>query len=167
MTLEELNSLSAAEASEQFQRCCGAQRWVDAMVSCRPFSNRGALFAAADDAWTQTDRSDWLEAFQHHPRIGDVEGLRTKFATTAQWATGEQAGAALANEETLQALAEGNRLYEERFGFIFIVCATGKSAAEMLALLQQRLNHDIDQEWSIAAAEQHKITLLRLEKLLG
>lgn len=166
MTLEELNALSCSDAFAQFQRCCGAKRWVDAMVTRLPFASKEALFVAADDAWAQTNRSDWSEAFQHHPRIGDLEGLREKYAQTAQWAAGEQAGTSCADDETLLALAEGNRRYEARFGFIFIVCATGKSAVDMLALLQERLNHETEHEWSTAAAEQHKITRLRLEKLL-
>ena len=109
---------------------------------------------------------EWREAFAHHPRIGDMASLRARFASTAGWAADEQRGAAQATEETLAALARGNRVYEERFGCIFIVCATGKSAAEMLALLEARLGNDPEHEMRMAADEQMKITRLRLEKLL-
>src|SRR5262249_5689370 len=108
---------------------------------------------------------DWLEAFAAHPRIGAVESLRKKFATTAAWAAGEQAGVAGAPETVLQALADGNRRYEGRFGHIFIVCATGKNAARTLARLEQRLANAPGEELRVAAAEQAKITRLRLEKL--
>ncbi len=113
------------------------------------------------------ERVDILEAFSHHPRIGDVDSLRKKFATTADWATSEQSGAQAASEAVLRDLAQGNRDYEARFGHIFIVCATGKSAAEMLALLRARIDHAPDVELRIAAAEQEKIAHLRLDKLLN
>jgi 2-oxo-4-hydroxy-4-carboxy-5-ureidoimidazoline decarboxylase len=167
VTFEELNALSPEEAAAQLERCCGARRWVAGLLGLRPFTSRDALFLAADDVWSEMGREDWAEAFRHHPRIGDVEGLRKKFASTASWAAGEQAGAASADESTLEALARGNRVYEERFGCIFIVCATGKSAREMLDILEARLGHDIEHEWAVAAGEQHKITRLRLEKLLS
>ena len=109
--------------------------------------------------------ADWLEAFAAHPRIGDLDALRKKFASTANWCAGEQAGVAAADEAVLTALADGNRAYEARFGYIFIVCATGKSAAEMLAILTARLANDPEVELKVATAEQAKITRLRLEKL--
>ena len=108
----------------------------------------------------------WREAFTHHPRIGDVAVLRERFASTAVWARGEQAGVAAADERTLAALAEGNRAYEARFGYVFIVCATGLKADQMLAMLNARLSNDAETEMRIAAEEQMKITRLRLEKLL-
>jgi 2-oxo-4-hydroxy-4-carboxy-5-ureidoimidazoline decarboxylase len=110
--------------------------------------------------------ADWREAFTHHPRIGDVSKLREKFASTATWSSQEQKGVSGASEETIQALAQGNRAYEEKFGFIFLVCATGKSAEEMLALLRERMPNDAAAELRIAAGEQAKITRIRLEKLL-
>ena len=166
MTLDELNRLPAGEAGEAFERCCGSSRWVAGMLAARPFTDAPALFAAAARAAEPLERDDWLEAFSHHPRIGDVSTLRAKFANTAAWAATEQRGAAAAAEETLASLAEGNRAYERRFGYIFIVCATGKSAEEMLALLRARLDNPPDRELPIAAEEQRKITRLRLEKLL-
>ncbi|MEB3284041.1 MAG: 2-oxo-4-hydroxy-4-carboxy-5-ureidoimidazoline decarboxylase [Candidatus Sericytochromatia bacterium] len=165
MNIEAFDKMDATGAKVQLQRCCGATRWVQGMLERRPFQSKQAVLDAADMVWSGLDSSDWREAFQHHPRIGDVAGLREKFASTAVWAKGEQAATALADEATLQALAEGNRQYEARFGFIFIVCATGKTAVEMLNLLRGRLQNQPEKEGAIAAAEQHKITRLRLEKL--
>jgi len=162
-----MNALPAAVARAELERCCGARRWIDAMVASRPFADAAALDAASERAFDRLARADWLEAFGHHPKIGDVAALRARFASTAAWAGAEQRGAATAPETTLRSLAEGNRAYEERFGYIFIVCATGRSAEEMLAMLDQRLANDPAAELAIAAAEQRKITRLRLEKLLG
>jgi len=166
MTLDHLNTLPEEEARVAFLRCCGATQWARQMTTRRPFANPEVLFAAADEIWAGLSQDDWLEAFAHHPRIGDLDSLRTRFAGTRAWAEGEQAGAATASEEVLHALAEGNRAYEERFGYIFIVCATGKSADEMLGLLHVRLPNTPTAELPVAAEEQRKITRLRLEKLL-
>jgi 2-oxo-4-hydroxy-4-carboxy-5-ureidoimidazoline decarboxylase len=160
-----LNALPSDDARAAFLRCCGSRLWADAMTVRRPFASAEELFAAASDIESSLDRADWLEAFAAHPRIGDIDALRKKFASTAAWCAGEQAGVADANEAVIRGLAEGNSDYEARFGYIFIVCATGKSAAEMLAILQSRLPNDPDTELRIAAAEQAKITRLRLEKL--
>jgi 2-oxo-4-hydroxy-4-carboxy-5-ureidoimidazoline decarboxylase len=135
------------------------------MTGRRPFASADDVLRAATDGETGLTRDDWLEAFAAHPRIGDLDSLRKKFATTADWAGGEQAGVAGADESVIRALADGNRAYEAKFGHIFIVCATGKTAPEMLALLIERLTNDPDTELRIAAAEQAKITRLRLEKL--
>jgi 2-oxo-4-hydroxy-4-carboxy-5-ureidoimidazoline decarboxylase len=167
MTIEELNRLPDTTARAELERCCGAGRWITGVLARRPFADRAALLQAATDVWRGLGPEDWREAFTHHPRIGDVEGLRKRFATTAAWAGAEQAGTASASEEVLRSLAEGNRRYEERFGHIFIVCATGKSAAEMDALLRARLGNDPETELRIAAGEQEKITRLRLEKFLS
>jgi len=165
MNLDELNPTPAEEAQVALLRCCGSRRWAERTLASRPFGSAAELFAAADDVWQNLDRDDWLEAFAAHPRIGDLDNLRKKFAATADWASHEQSGVAAASEETLRQLADGNRRYEERFGYIFIVLATGKSAAEMLDILNARLRNSPDQELAIAAAEQAKITRLRLEKL--
>jgi 2-oxo-4-hydroxy-4-carboxy-5-ureidoimidazoline decarboxylase len=136
------------------------------MAALAPFKSRAQLFGEADNRWWRLAPADWLEAFTHHPQIGaDVEALRAKFAVTADWSEGEQAGIGAASEETLQTLASENTRYAERFGFIFIVCASGKSATQMLALLQGRADNHPAQEIFIAAGEQNKITALRLEKL--
>ncbi len=156
-----------AEARAAFERCCGAGAWVERMCAGRPYSDHARLIATADRAADSLGPDDWREAFAHHPRIGDVDALRQRFATTAAWAGDEQRGTAAASDETLAALARGNRDYEERFGYIFIVCATGKSAAEMLAMLERRLGNDPGPELENAAREQRMITRLRLEKLLA
>ncbi|MDE2490750.1 MAG: 2-oxo-4-hydroxy-4-carboxy-5-ureidoimidazoline decarboxylase [Elusimicrobia bacterium] len=166
MTLAELNALPDAKAREALALCCGSSRWAAAVAALRPFADRASLFSAADAAWAKATEADRLEAFSRHPRIGDSSALRAKFAATRDWSRGEQSGAAAASEETLAALEKGNADYEARFGFIFIVCASGKSADEMLALLKARLPHDRATELDAAAAEQGKITKIRLEKLL-
>ncbi len=161
-----LDAMSDEEARAALSRCCGAHRWIDGMLARRPFSNDAALFAAAHEIWATMSRDDILEAFAHHPRIGaDIDSLRVKFAATKEWSAGEQAAVRDASEETLLALRDGNLAYEARYGHIFIVCATGKSAGEMLALLRARMDNDPSQELSIAAAEQAKITDIRLSKL--
>jgi 2-oxo-4-hydroxy-4-carboxy-5-ureidoimidazoline decarboxylase len=167
VTLENLNRLPLAEAHAAFERCCGSRAWVERMCAARPYADSEALFAAAERAAEALEPADWREAFDHHPRIGDVDSLRRKFASTAGWAGNEQRGAAAASEETLAALAHGNRDYEQRFGYIFIVCATGKSAGEMLAILKSRLGNAPEFELENAAREQRQITRLRLEKLLA
>jgi OHCU decarboxylase len=163
--LDRLNTLGEAEARAALFRCCGSARWVERMLAYRPFRSETELYARAAVAGRGLDRADWLEAFVAHPRIGDLGALRAKFASTAAWAAGEQAAVADAAEATLQGLATGNRDYEARFGYLFIVCATGKSADQMLMLLRERLANDPDTELSVASAEQSKITRIRLEKL--
>jgi 2-oxo-4-hydroxy-4-carboxy-5-ureidoimidazoline decarboxylase len=167
VTVEELDRLPTDQTQQALERCCGARAWVERMCAARPFGSRDALFAAAERIWRSLSASEWREAFAHHPRIGDVDSLRKRFASTAGWAAAEQSGAAAASEATLSALAEGNRAYEEKFGYIFIVCATGKSADQMLALLEARLPNDPEREIENAAEEQMKITRIRIEKLLG
>ena len=163
---EVLNGLPADEARAALARCCGAARWVNGMMKRRPFASSGDLHAAADEIFATLGEDDLREAFAHHPRIGaNVDELRARFAATSAWAGAEQAGAVGADEAVLEALRAGNLAYEQRFGFLFIVCATGKSAAEMLALLRARLSNRPEVELPLAAAEQAKITHLRLEKL--
>lgn len=166
MKIAELNRLTADEASENFLRCCGCRNWAMNMTTGRPYSDRSSVHSAVEKVWNGLSREDWLEAFTAHPRIGDVNSLRKKFENTRTWASGEQAGVSAADENVLQGLADGNLAYENKFGFIFIVCATGKSAAEMLALLQARLPNTREQEIVNAAAEQLKITRIRIDKWL-
>lgn len=164
--LNELNTLDAGAAASVLQRCCGASRWARCMVEARPFQSQAELLDTADALWQQMERQDILEAFSHHPKIGaDIESLRRKFASTQAWASREQAGVSQATEGVLEALRDGNLQYEHRFGYIFIVCASGKSAQEMLDLLRARLTNSPEQELTIAAGEQARITRLRLEKL--
>ncbi len=163
---ELLDRASEADARVLLERCCGASRWVTTMVARRPFGSDAALFATADAEWARMERADVLEALAHHPRIGaDLDELRERYGSTATWAAAEQAGAGAADEATLLALRDGNLRYEARFGHVFVVCATGKSAREMLALLEARMSNADDDELAVAAAEQAKITKLRLEKL--
>jgi 2-oxo-4-hydroxy-4-carboxy-5-ureidoimidazoline decarboxylase len=163
--VDALNAMSPEEAYRQIFHSCGIGSWARAMAAARPFRDEPALWHKAEQLWEECTRSDWLEAFSHHPKIGDIESLRKKFKDTAHLAGGEQAGVQGADDRTLQALAAGNEAYEKSFGYIFIVCATGKSAAEMLALLEVRLNNDPTSELAVAAGEQKKITRLRLEKI--
>lgn len=165
MTLAEFNSLPAEEAWRVLQRCCGAENWVDYVCGHRPYRDRKAFDRAVSNAFDDMDEDDWRETFSSHPRIGDVEALREKFAETA--AGEEQSGVKGAADDVLKALARGNKEYEKRFGFIFIVFATGKSAGEMLEILQSRLGNDPEHELRTAAEEQRKITALRLDKMLG
>jgi 2-oxo-4-hydroxy-4-carboxy-5-ureidoimidazoline decarboxylase len=167
MTVAEFNDLPADAAINELTRCCGASKWAQRMAGERPYADLSGVLQAAREIWDSLGAEDWREAFQHHPKIGDVDSLKKKFAATAKWAIGEQSGAADAGGPVLQALADRNTEYENKFGFIFIVCATGKSAGEMLHILNERIENDAERELQIAAAEQGKITLLRLEKLLS
>jgi 2-oxo-4-hydroxy-4-carboxy-5-ureidoimidazoline decarboxylase len=167
MTLPDLNALPPSTRAEALATCCGATAWVAGLNKQFPFDSPAALYEAADRIWYSLTEADWREAFTHHPKIGDVNALKEKFASTATWAAGEQGAVRQASQDTLEALAAGNAAYEQRFGYIFIVCATGKSAEEMLALLQARLPNEPAQEIHIAMGEQAKITRLRLEKLLA
>ena len=167
MTIDALNRLSEADAATAFTQCCAAQRWVERMVIDRPFENLSEMLEISDRIWEECDLDDYLEAFEGHPRIGDVESLAKKYANTKGWAGGEQKGVEGADRAVLERLAKGNADYEEKFGHIFIVCATGKSAAEMLALLEARIGNPPEYEINVAAEEQNKITRLRLKKLLA
>jgi 2-oxo-4-hydroxy-4-carboxy-5-ureidoimidazoline decarboxylase len=168
LTVDALDGLPVGAARERLAACCGSRRWVEGMLAARPFGSSEGLYAAAERVADGLGREDWLEAFAHHPRIGDREALRARFGARAGgWSAGEQAGVSGAEEAVLAALEAGNRRYEERFGHLFIVCATGKTAAEMLALLTARLDAAPQQELATAAGEQRKITRLRLAKLVG
>lgn len=166
MTLHDLNTLPKDKLREELLKCCGSTAWVEGMLPFFPAEDLVELLEDAEEQWYKCSEADWKEAFAHHPKIGDTESLKKKFASTATWAAGEQSGVDTASQQTIEALAKGNQEYEAKFGYIFIVCATGKSAAEMLALLQARLPNDPKDEIEIAAEEQNKITKLRLEKLL-
>lgn len=166
MSLEKLNALSVEHATLTFMQCCTSSAWVSAMVAARPFKDKKALVKQADLAWQGLDKADYLEAFEGHPQIGNVASLRAKYANTKALASGEQSSVNQASEQVLTDLAQGNADYLAKFGFIFIVCATGKSAAEMLALLVERLPNNSATELANAAEEQRKIFHLRLEKIL-
>lgn len=159
------DALPDHEAALLLESCCGSRAWVQEMLAHRPFGTLVRVLNEAEEIWWSLGPDDWREAFDHHPRIGEQAAAVPQDAAATAWSAEEQRGAATAGEETRQALAAGNREYEYRFGHIYLVCATGKSAEEMLALLRQRLSNDPATELRVAAGEQAKITRLRLEKL--
>jgi len=166
MNLDTLNTLTVEQATHTFMQCCTASVWVESMVKARPFIDTAGLTIHADLVWEKLEEADYLEAFEGHPQIGNVATLRAKYANTKELASGEQGAVSQATEQVLADLAKGNADYLDKFGFIFIVCATGKSAAEMLALLLERLPNNRATELTNAAEEQRKIFHLRIEKLL-
>jgi OHCU decarboxylase len=161
-----LNRLSLSETVTQLLKCCGSQRWAKEIAARRPFATLSDLNQTARDVWWSLDRNDWLEAFRSHPKIGERKAEISGTAQTRQWSEQEQASVAGSSDVVKEQLARLNLEYEEKFGYIFIVCATGKSSEEMLMLLKERLHNEPDDELRIAAAEQSKITELRLSKLL-
>ena len=161
-----LNSLTAAEAAKELLQCCGSKRWAAEMTKRRPYPTLETLITAAHETWWSLDKDDWLEAFRSHPKIGEKKATDKVSAQSQQWSGQEQSGVANAPETTVNSLAALNHAYEQKFGFIFIICATGKTSDEMLTALRERLHHDPEAELPIAAAEQSKITELRLKKLL-
>ncbi|MBZ5611929.1 MAG: 2-oxo-4-hydroxy-4-carboxy-5-ureidoimidazoline decarboxylase [Acidobacteriia bacterium] len=158
MTLAELNKLPRYRAEEEFLKCCGSTGWVRAMARRRPFANFERLLQAATEIWRRLDASDWMEAFGAHPRIGDRR-------PAAAWSAEEQSGMNRAATAVATAIEEANQEYFKKFGFIFIICASGKSAEEMLASLRSRMSNPPEEEIRVAAEEQNKITHLRLRKL--
>jgi len=166
MNLEKLNCLTPEQATHTFMQCCTSSTWVNEMVLARPYKDKRAIVNHADLAWQELEEADYLEAFEGHPKIGDVNSLRAKYANTKELAGNEQGLVKEANDDVLEVLSQGNSNYEEKFGFIFIVCATGKSAKEMSDLLQARLPNSKAQELANAAEEQRKIFQLRIDKAL-
>jgi len=165
MNLSTFDQSQPERAAELLRACCGSSGWVAGMMARRPFGTLPNVLAAADDVWWSLDRGDWLEAFAQHPRIGERQGAVAQDARGAAWSAGEQSGVRDAAGDVRAELAASNRAYEERFGYIYVVCATGKSAEELLALARSRLRNDPHAELRVAAEEQRKITRLRLEKL--
>ena len=168
MTLNEFNNLLKEEAKAQLASCCGAEKWQQEMINNIPYTDEVSLLKNAQHTWYNVcTEQDWQEAFTHHPKIGDVQSLSEKFASTMHLAGNEQQSVNNANAKTIQQLAAANKEYEAKFGLIFIVCATGKSAEEMLRLLNDRLTNSTQEELNIAMGEQAKITFLRLKKTLN
>ena len=163
---ERINAAAPDAAREHLRICCGSSRWIDRMMAQRPFASRDDACATARRAWLALTPADWLEAFDHHPRIGERSAERgvvaQDFSPASAISAREQAGVASATDDVKQALAEGNREYEARFGHIYLVCATGRSADEMLRILRARLNNDPETELRVAAEEHAKICELRL-----
>lgn len=164
--LAHLNALPPGDAERELLTCCGSREWARRVAAARPYGSAGELLERADAEWWALDEADWREAFRSHPRIGERKAEAGQTRRERGWSAGEQAGMRSAAETTQRALAEGNRTYEARFGHIYIVCATGRSADELLALLQSRLHNDPATEIRVAAEEQRKITRIRLAKLL-
>jgi OHCU decarboxylase len=159
------NSAPKDEAIASLLSCCAATRWAEALIAQRPFETEEALFSNADKVWFTMQQDDWMQAFRAHPRIGERK-VEHATAQSKQWSGQEQSSVEQAEARTLAELASGNARYEELFGFTYIVCATGKSAAEMLAILNRRLASDRNTELREAAEQQRQITQIRLRKWL-
>ena len=164
--LDYLNTLPEPDAVEGFLQCCGSQRWARRMVLNRPYLSLDDLSRKAADIWWDLDRNDWLEAFRSHPKIGEKKAAAEVSKQSESWSGKEQAGIESADAETIEELAHLNAEYEKKFGFIYIVCATGKSSEELLAILRFRMKNEAENELLMAAREQAKITELRLRKML-
>jgi allantoicase len=165
--LARFDTLLPAEAEAELTACCGSRAWAEKMAAARPFGSLEGALERADAIWRSLGKDDWLEAFRAHPKIGEAKAERDAGAAARAWSEGEQAGVRAAAEGTLGALAQENLAYEAKFGHIFIVCATGKSAEEMLALVRERTQNSAGAELAAAAEEQRKITRLRLEKMFA
>jgi 2-oxo-4-hydroxy-4-carboxy-5-ureidoimidazoline decarboxylase len=159
--------MDEAAAESTFRDCCGSTEWARRMTESRPFASESALFETASAIWKDLDTPEWLETFARHPKIGETKAAQAQQKQSAEWSVGEQAGVHSADELLREDLAEANRKYFDTFGFIFIVCATGKTAQEMVDLCRERLENDRETEIKIAADEQQKITEIRLRKLLS
>lgn len=166
ITVAELDLMPGPAAAQLLADCCGSSRWVSDMLAARPFGSPDAVLSAADQIWNSLSESDWLEAFAHHPRIGEQSGAISQGERGAAWSAGEQSGVATADENVHRALAAANQEYERWFGYIYIVCATGKTPEQMLEVARERLRNDAAVEIRVAADEQRKITRIRLQKLL-
>jgi OHCU decarboxylase len=164
--LERLNNLAHDEAEAELLKCCGSTAWACGLATRRPFKGADELLRAADEVWLSLENDDWLEAFAHHPKIGERRASAGQTQEERAWSEQEQSGASAADGAARAELAELNREYERKFGFIFIVCAADKSAAEILASLRSRIENDKAIESRNAAEEQRRITRLRLRKLL-
>jgi 2-oxo-4-hydroxy-4-carboxy-5-ureidoimidazoline decarboxylase len=166
-TLDRWNELPIDTAAREIMACCGSSAWAQAVTKRRPFADESSLIRASDEIWSELNAPDWMEAFSRHPRIGERTAPQLASAQSATWSAQEQQKVAAAGEAVQLALAEANREYERRFNNVFIVCATGKSAPEILEILRRRLRNDDAAELREAAEEQRKITNLRLQKWLS
>ena len=166
MTLQSINEANAEQSKHLFLQCCTSERWINSMVNARPYASPQDVRSKADEYWRELREQDYVQAFEGHPKIGDVGSLKAKYANTKELAAGEQSGMTVATDDVISTLAKGNLDYENKFGFIFIVCATGKSAQEMSELLQARLPNERSTELANAAEEQRKIFQIRLNQLL-
>ena len=171
-SVEQFNQLADDAARHALRRCCSSGRWIDALVAGRPYPNVATLLAVSDAAVAELSEADLREAMAGHPRIGDRRvvagaGRGAGNAEPADWSGQEQAGVSGADDDILRALVDGNAAYEQRFGHLYLACATGRDAAELLALLHSRLGNDRETEWGVVASELAKINQIRLRKLVG
>ena len=166
LSVQEFNRLAAEAAGQELRRCCSSGRWVDAVLAGRPYADIGALLAASDSAVAALSTTDLREALEGHPRIGERRAATVGEPESAGWSRQEQAGVIGAAEDLRRALAAGNAAYEERFGHIYLACATGRDAGELLAFLHLRLGNEHETEWGVVASELAKINQIRLRKLL-
>lgn len=164
--IERFNHLSKSQARKALADCCGSKKWVARMMAQKRFASMAQLHQAAENIWAQLGPKDWLEAFRHHPPIGELKAKQKQSETARGWSAGEQSAAQKGSQETQAALASANKVYQKKFGYVFLICATGKTSEEILSNLQQRLSNAPEAELRIASEEQRKITRLRLEKLL-
>ncbi|MDB4887082.1 MAG: decarboxylase [Gemmatimonadetes bacterium] len=164
--LARLNAMPQAELAEHLRECCGSVHWMEQMIARRPFASTDSMLAASDDACRVLTREDWIEAFEHHPRLGESQASVPQGARSRAWSEKEQASLADVGTELRSALAAANRAYEQRFGYICIICASGRDSEELLAITRARLGNAPNIELRIAAEEQRKITRLRLQKLV-
>ena len=164
--LSRLNALSSTDVKEQFLSCCGSAHWADRMAEERPFASQEELLTCAEKTWWSLKETDWLEAFRSHPKIGEQKAAGKVSIASQKWSQQEQSGLSDAALDTRRELAHLNQEYEQRFGYIYIVCATGKSPEQMLSNLKRRMDNAPAEELRVAAAEQAKITKLRLKKLV-
>ena len=165
--LARLNHLPRQKAVKTFLDCCGSKKWAEQMAAQRPFANRSVLLEASDKFWSSLAREDWLQAFRHHPPIGEKRAKAKQSSTASRWSAGEQSVAQAAAPESLAALATENKAYANKFSFVFLICAAGKSTEEILKALRLRMLNNPETELRVAVDEQRKITRLRLEKLLA
>jgi OHCU decarboxylase len=163
LTLTKLNVLPAPDAEQLLLACCGSRAWARNVVARRPYSDVEELLATSDEVWSRLTPEDWREAFAKHPRIG---ARAAASGVEQRWSEGEQFQAHQGAAPTLAELATVNAEYEHRFGHVFLICATGKTAEEILANARGRLHNDPEREICIAAEEQRRITHLRVRKLL-
>lgn len=166
LELARWNVLPEMEAEEEILPCCGSVRWTQELVRLRPFARESDLLEASDRVWLGLEAADWDEAFRSHPRIGVRKAPEAATERSAAWSREEQDGVEAEDEKTRRELERGNAEYEARFGRIFLICATGKSAVEILEILNRRINNDAETELPEAAEQQRQITQLRLRKWL-
>jgi 2-oxo-4-hydroxy-4-carboxy-5-ureidoimidazoline decarboxylase len=164
--LDRWNSLDPATAAQEALPCCGSRAWAAALASCRPIADEASLIKASTSVWLALSEEAWREAFDSHPRIGQSYAPSHATEESLRWSAQEQRAAISSNETARRALEEANLRYEHKFGRIFIVCATGKTSAEILAILEARMENDAATELREAAEQQGQITQLRLHRWL-